>query len=599
MIIILTMNKVAKYFPWFFGLVALLMLCLHLEAVQRYLFFFREQQQLFVYDTFFFCDRYLTLGGLSLFVSQFLIQFFIIPKVGAIVTAVLSVLIACFIWLSLRKINDSTYLFPLCFLPVLFQIGALYDFYYFYHGLVAFCLMTICFYLYTVLLERLNWKLRILCSSVMTILVYLLLGPVGLLFAVGIFIFDIFRRNEKAYLQVIPIVIVLLMGFFLVVSGQAQSARLVFLNDGYYEPILEPILFFQYSWMAFIGLLLLFWLLHFLPKAKPLMSLILSLILFVGVTSLFSTAAKQNKQDLYNVVELQHYVAAEEWDNLLQSPAAWRSNYLSRNLFNLALSHKGKLLSNLFDLEQYSPISLIIQGDYTIPDLTIMMTHIYYQMGNVGASMNKAFNSFVGTRYGNPIMLKMLVKANLIYGTYDLADKYISLLEKTWAYSDWAKEQRRFLYNDEAVNSDPEYGAKRKGLPDKDYFVFNRGPYVDMLHLLESGSTDLGTRDYAIAFVILAKDPKNTKRFVEEYYGTEVMKEVPVVLQQALIAMSEDDLDYCRAHGVTEETIKAYEEYKRAYLNARNSGMNPAAALKRDFRKTYWYYYMFVGTQDN
>ena len=218
-------------------------------------------------------------------------------------------------------------------------------------------------------------------------------------------------------------------------------------------------------------------------------------------------------------------------------------------------------------------------------------------MGNVGASMNKAFDSFVGSRYGNPTMVKILVKANLIYGSYELADKYISLLENTWAYADWAKEQRHFLYNDDAVNADSEYGPKRKGLPKEDYFIFHKGPYVDMLDLLDAGSTDLATRDYAIAFVLLAKDGKSIKRFVEDYYGTDIMKDVPVIMQQALIAVSEDDLDYCRMHGVTQETINGYEAYKIAYLNARSSGKNPASALKRDYRRTYWYYYMFVGVQ--
>ena len=593
------MNKIAKYFPWVLGLAALVLLCFYLDAAQRYLFYYREQQQLFVYDTSFMLDRYLTFGGFALFMAQFLVQFFTVPFMGALITSILAVLTAVLLWLSLRKINGSSYLFPLCFLPILFQIGALYDYYYYYQGLVAFSLMASSLYLYTVLAARLNWKSRIVCASVLSALVYLLLGPVGTVFAVAVCVYDLLLRYEKAYLQILSVIVVLLMGFFLIVSGDIQSARLAFLNDGYYEPIITPILFFQYSWIALIGLMLLFGLMRFLPKAKPLWSLSISLILSVVVGSLFSSAAKQNKQNLYDIVELQHYVASEQWDALLQSPSSWKNNYLNRNLFNLALSHKGKLLSDLFDLDQYSPISLIIQGDFTdkVPDLTVMLTHIYYQMGNVGASMNKAFDSFVGNRYGNPTMLKMLVKANLIYGSYDLADKYLSLLEKTWAYGEWASQQRRFINNDEAVNADPEYGSKRKGLPKGDYFVFQKGPYMDMLHLLDAGSTDLGTRDYAIAFVILAKDGKNIKRFVESYYGTEVMKEVPVILQQALIAVSEDDLEYCKEHGVTEETIKAYEEYKKTYLSARNSGMNPATALKKDFRKTYWYYYMFVGEQ--
>ena len=115
------------------GIAAFLLLCVHLEMAQRYLFYYREQQQLFVYDLSFFCERYLTHGGLSLFVSQFIIQFFTMPYVGAIVTAAFGVLTAFFLWLALRKINNSVYLFPLCFLPVLFQVGALYDYYYYYY----------------------------------------------------------------------------------------------------------------------------------------------------------------------------------------------------------------------------------------------------------------------------------------------------------------------------------------------------------------------------------------------------------------------------------------------------------------------------------
>ena len=581
------------------GIAAFLLLCVHLDMAQRYLFYYREQQQLFVYDFSFFSERYLTHGGLSLFVSQFIIQFFTMPYVGAIVTAAFGVLTAVFLWLTLRKINNSVYLFPLCFLPVLFQVGALYDYYYYYHGYVGFCLMTGCLYLYTLFAEKLSWMGRLVCAVVMSALVYLLLGPIGILFAMAVLLYDLLRRYDKAYLQVITIGIVLLIGFFLIVSGNVQSSRLAFLNDGYYEPIIDPIFFFEYSWLALIGLILVFGIFKIFPKAKPLWNILFSLVFFVCVASLFSTASKQNKQNLYDLVELKHYVATEQWDALLQSPAAWKNNYLNRNLYNLALSHKGKLLSNLFDLEQYSPITLIVQGDYTekVPDLTTMLSHIYYQMGNVGASMNKAFDSFVGSRYGYPTMVKILVKANLIYGSYELADKYISLLENTWAYADWAKEQRHFLYNDDAVNADSEYGPKRKGLPKEDYFIFHKGPYVDMLDLLDAGSTDLATRDYAIAFVLLAKDGKSIKRFVEDYYGTDIMKDVPVIMQQALIAVSEDDLDYCRMHGVTQETINGYEAYKIAYLNARSSGKNPASALKRDYRRTYWYYYMFVGVQ--
>ena len=141
------MNKIAKYFPWVLGLAALVLLCFYLDAAQRYLFYYREQQQLFVYDTSFMLDRYLTFGGFALFMAQFLVQFFTVPFMGALITSILAVLTAVLLWLSLRKINGSAYLFPLCFLPILFQIGALYDYYYYYQGLVAFSLMASSLYL--------------------------------------------------------------------------------------------------------------------------------------------------------------------------------------------------------------------------------------------------------------------------------------------------------------------------------------------------------------------------------------------------------------------------------------------------------------------
>ena len=38
----------------------------------------------------------------------------------------------------------------------------------------------------------------------------------------------------------------------------------------------------------------------------------------------------------------------------------------------------------------------------------------------------------------------------IIVGFFLVAEKYIKLLERTLAYRDWAKERRRFLYNDKA-----------------------------------------------------------------------------------------------------------------------------------------------------
>ena len=69
------MKTIEKYSPVFVGGVAFLLLCLFLQANQEFLFYYREQQQLFMKDVDFIRDRYTTLGGLSLCLAQFLVQF--------------------------------------------------------------------------------------------------------------------------------------------------------------------------------------------------------------------------------------------------------------------------------------------------------------------------------------------------------------------------------------------------------------------------------------------------------------------------------------------------------------------------------------------
>lgn len=594
------MKKLEKYLPFIIGLTAFFLLCCQLYASLRYSFYYREQQQLLVYSLTFFQERFLVFGGLSLLVSQFLIQFFTTPQVGVITTAMIDIATAGLLWLSFKKISDAAWLFPICMIPVLLQTDALADCYYDYQGLVAFFLMAGCLYLYTIFADKTEWKARIAVSTIMGLIVYFILGAIGVLFSFVVLMYDVCAKRKKAGLQLISIAVILITGLYLIYGGHIQSWRFTFLNDAYYEPVLAPPAYFMASWIAMIILPAIFYIVGFIKKTTPLVSMLLALTLSVMIGWNFSSSTiRKDKQSFLDMVELLYDVGTERWDELLQSEINVNHNFIFQNLFNLALSHKGALVTNLFDITQYSPASLIIQDERgeKVPYMTNILSHIYYQMGNIAAAQDMAFDSYVGCRYGCPNMLKMLVKTNLIYGSYHVAEKYIALLEKTWAYREWAKEQRRFLNNDPAIEADAELGMKRKDLTGNDRFAFIDGPLPDLLHILETGTTDIAARDYAIAYVLLARDNENINRIANDYYGTEVMKEMPVLLQQALIAVNEDNLDYCKAHGVTEQTIAYYETFKKAFIEARNTGRNPAEVLNSQFGSSYWYYYLFVGIQ--
>ena len=183
-------------------------------------------------------------------------------------------------------------------------------------------------------------------------------------------------------------------------------------------------------------------------------------------------------------------------------------------------------------------------------------------------------------------------RQHLPIDTTDLpvSQQYIKMLEKTLFYKDWATAQRRFLYNDKAVEEDPEYGSKRRSLPkDTREFIQARGPYYDLLLTIRTNPKATAARDYAIGYLLLANDVPHINSFIEEFYGTEAMPQMPLRLQEAAVAANEKDLDWCRSHGVDEKVIEDYQALRSTLLQTQSAQGNVPEVLMR-WRYTYWYY---------
>ena len=399
------MKSKGKYIPVLICTLALLFLIYHLDITQRFLFIYREQQSMFLYDFDTICERYLSLGGFSLFISHFIVQFFSIKFVGPIVTALIGVVLSYLIWLVVKRIHQALYLLPLCFLPLFYQVNILFDFNYNYEGFISFFLTTVFLYLYVRFAHSMKVPYRIAFASILSLGLYLIAGSIGLLLSCAILVYDVVQKEEKSYLQFITVALVLLLGFYLIIVGELQSSRYAYLNDFYYEPTMEPHLTIQYSWVALIVLLLVALILRFIPKMKASIEIVITIVCLIGVGSYFIHDANKSRRNIiYPIIELQDYIVNEQWDKILNSRYLNINNYLITNYANLALSHKGMLLTHLFDLPQDGANSIMLQGNFaeTTPEIWAISAHILYQMGNIASARNIAFDSFVADRYGNP-----------------------------------------------------------------------------------------------------------------------------------------------------------------------------------------------------
>lgn len=336
-------------------------------------------------------------------------------------------------------------------------------------------------------------------------------------------------------------------------------------------------------------------------RFKSAVSLGLLCVLAIGTACLALCLWKSSDNKTYVSLRLQHDVVTGDWDDILDCREAVKgNNLLLMNYVNLALSHKHLLLSEMFRYRQGSPMALCVggEGSELIHEIIVLQANIFYWLGDVGGAQNKAFDGFCGSKYGNPSMLQMLVKTNLIYGEHGVAEKYLDMLGKTFGYRRWAEEHRRFLHDGDAVRADAELGQKYACLPDDDAFTNSEAPYANIMQVLKANPQAEAARDYGFAYLLLLRSPELFDDFIKTFPLKEIFGDIPELVQQAIIVFHEKDLDYCRSLGVSEDVLGKYKDFKLAFQKARAGNKSPQV-LKGRYGSTYWCHYIFSQNQSS
>lgn len=583
-------NSSKKIIPILLLLLCTCLLGLHLQATQEATFFYREQQQIFLFDSEYVLNILKTIGGLATICSQFIIQFFKVPLIGSLVTALIGGVSGWLFWLTLRKIHPALYLLPLAFLPILFQYLYLIKDSYHYEGLIAMLFWSLALSLYSYGTRKFNWTYRTLIGCLLAIGLFYTMGSVAVLFVLSILLFDILQKSERWYASFIPLLLLLIVGSLCVLGGSKPDYDYVFWMKDYVEYFIELEPFYGFSWQIALLVMLLFFLSRYLDHIKTYLKALVAVAL-LALSGIYytQTALQQRNKDFYALMQMFHYIDTEQWDAIISSADLNYNNYLHLNCLNLALSHKGVIQTDLFKYPQSGIQSLVSKYQAHIEE-SFLFSQIYYHVGITSLAYNFAFGTSVGITHGSPVMTKLLIKSHLIYGQYPAAEKFISLLEKTWAYHEWASSQRKFLYNDLAVENDPELGTKRKSLSsDKDLFANIIGLFDNLMIILEENPQNKAALDYTIGILLLSKDLPAIKMFVERFSGTEILPTLPEPLQQAVISYAEHDPDYCRKYGVTDKVLSEFSLFKQRVLGLRHARQDIAAGIA-DYRPTFWYY---------
>ena len=554
--------------------------------IDRFALAFREQQQLFLYDKTYLVQSLFTVGGLATLSGRFVVQFFWNPTLAVLITLALLGLGAWLLWVSVRKSRADWPLLPLCLIPFAFLAASLSENAMHFSVLTAWIISIAALCGYTRIRSgRLVWGIFI------TLAVYLTAGPAALLFALCAAIPDLW---DKKWTSALLVPVALLCGLGVWLLGWTPTLASALTPAFYFDLDASMHATHWIPWVLLPLVVLGCCAVKSLKiKRFPLFACC-AVLLVIALFPAFKVAKNAEDRQAGLTYEYEYYVAHEDWDGLVKCCLSKEWIPHTVQYLNLALAWKGQLVDNMFKYDQRGPDGLIKMSDDR--GVETSQAHIMFAMGNVAAAQDVAFNTLYSTEGFCPAMLKINAQVELMRGTYAVADKYLSILEKAPHYRQWARDHKRFLYNDEAVEADPLLGTGRRSWPQLDGFSMFGSPLEELMRVVDANPGNTRAMDYALAYLLLAKDIKSVAGVVSRYYGQPGFESLPVPVQEAVLFYSEytrnvDGADvlgpeWCAAHGVTEGTFRRFQKFQEESL--KSGGKAP-----KGYHSSYWYYLLY------
>ncbi len=206
----------------------------------------------------------------------------------------------------------------------------------------------------------------------------------------------------------------------------------------------------------------------------------------------------------------------QQWNRIIETVNAEKpNNQIGVTVQNLALAMRGMLADRLFEYNQNGILGLLpdVERDATSP---LPTAEAFYQLGMIYVAQRTVFEAqeAILDFQKSARCYKRLAQTNLIIGSYEVSRKYLTALQKTLFYREWANETLKLLGNEEAIAQHPEYGRLRQFAYKEDtYFSDHVTP--EMLEgLFLSNTNNRLAFEYLKAYYMLTNDRERYTRLL-------------------------------------------------------------------------------------
>ena len=544
--------RIFTFHPSLFTLLFGVAVLLFFGRVYPHHLHYQEQYQLFLFDSNYVWDIVKLPGGIADLLGRFCTQFFLFAWVGAFIIALLLSLVQL---LTLRLLNlqssifnvqsstsnlqssifnfqsstsnlqcsifnvqSSTsnlqWLYGLSFVPSFLLWLFLLDENALLGGVWAVLLTLLASWLFDMVRPKRSW-MRLLLLIVAVPVLYWIVGPICVVFFLLQTLHSLPLTSHLSPLTSFLLIFVLLAIMPVILSHflPVPASKLWFGIHYHRYPTVFPVLIWLAALSVFVLTLIPRILHHFIPsigEGRRDVSFVLVALVMGGLVWQNSNFKAEK------VMKYDFMATHQQWNRILETINTEKpNNQIGVTVQNLALAMRGMLTDHLFDYNQNGILGLLpdVESDATSPMPT---AEAFYQLGMINVAQRTVFEAqeAILDFQKSGRCYKRLAQTNLINGQYEVARKYLTALQKTLFYSDWANETLPLLGNDEAIAKHPEYGHLRQFAYNEDFY-FSDHVTPEMLESLYFGNTDNRLAyEYLKAYYILTDDRENYRKLL-------------------------------------------------------------------------------------
>lgn len=573
---------------------------------------YQEQYQLFLFTPSYFTERISVPDGLADYVGEFITQFYYVYAIGAILIALVFFCLQRLTWVLMRRSGVSRSWYLLSFIPAVALWALMGNENVLLSFAIALLGMEELMFHYIIVRDHSRgWVAPAVYLLIAVPVGYWLFGPVVIGVALSA-TYNPYRPYETS--QTLPeravksnsqtlltpygwallsvlyfVLIVWLCGHFL----QYPYYKLFGGINYFRYPGIIPVM--QWIVAALFALPLVVFYLPRLEGKKAVRAEIaqLTIIVLATVPLLHFSFDRAT----YELIDYDYLVRTHQWQRIIErAEKRQASSPMSVSCVNLALAMQGQLCDRLFEFYQNGAEGLFptFTRDMTSP---LPTAEAFYQLGMVNDAERYAFEAqeAIPNYRKSGRLTRRIAQCEIINGNYDVAAKYLRMLESSLFYRQWAKSQERFLYNSAAVKADPEYGRLRDIRIKRHDYLFSDQEMDQMLGLLLVDNKKYDNRmayEYLIAYELLQRD---LGRFMRYYpLGRFVQFDhIPYAVQQVLIGswLQRHNTLQGMPYSVDRQNVDATVSFIRAYMTNRND----SALNQPPLAYNAWHYLLMGG----